>query len=55
MNETKKNSMVMIAFFALIMWMAIYYSITIQKKLQSPISYFQTQQQGGLGQIAGLN
>jgi hypothetical protein len=55
MDESKKNTIVMIVFFALIMWMAIYYSTVLQKKLQSPLSYIETGQETEAGQFASLN
>ncbi|HLM83621.1 MAG TPA: hypothetical protein VK254_00195 [Candidatus Bathyarchaeia archaeon] len=43
MNKIEKNTMVMIAFFALIVWMAIFYSMVLQKRLQSPLTHFQSE------------
>lgn len=55
MDATKKNTLVMLAFFVLIMLSAIYYSTVLQKKLQSPISQFETEQPASAGQFANLD
>lgn len=53
MNATEKNTMAIVLFFVLIIWMAIYYSTVLQKRMQTPLSYFETPTT--TDRVAGLN